>query len=67
MSLKITINGEQRQVAASTVLDLLEELRLQPKRMVVEQNGVIVQRDAFGDTRLSEGDVLELVRLVGGG
>jgi len=67
MGLKITINGEQRQVAASTVLDLLEELRLQPKRMVVEQNGVIVQRDSFGDTRLSEGDVLELVRLVGGG
>ena len=67
MGLNITINGEQREVASRTVLGLLEELRLQPKRMVVEHNGVIVQRDSFGDTPLNEGDVLELVRLVGGG
>ncbi|MEJ2070894.1 MAG: sulfur carrier protein ThiS [Syntrophobacterales bacterium] len=67
MGLKITINGEPREVASGTVLDLLEELRLQPKRMVVEQNGVIIQRETYGEAPLGEGDVLELVRIVGGG
>ncbi len=65
--MKLIVNGEPREVSARTVLGLLEELRLQPKRMVVEQNGVIIQRDSFGDTQLGEGDVLELVRIVGGG
>jgi sulfur carrier protein len=65
--MNLTINGEPRQVAARTVLALLEELGLQPGRTVVEQNAVIVQRDLYGDTPLGEGDVLELVRIVGGG
>jgi thiamine biosynthesis protein ThiS len=33
----------------------------------VERNQEIVDREAYGETRLFEGDVLELVRLVGGG
>lgn len=65
--MNLTINGEPRQVAARTVHDLLEELGLPPARTVVEQNAVIVPRDSYQDTVLGEGDVLELVRLVGGG
>ena len=65
--MKVTINGQDREVAAATVLGLLEELGLHPQGTVVERNREIVDREAFRDTRLSEGDVLELVRLVGGG
>jgi thiamine biosynthesis protein ThiS len=65
--MKLVVNGEPREVSARTVLALLEELHLQPARMVVEQNGVIIQRDSYGDTPLGEGDLLELVRIVGGG
>lgn len=65
--MKVIINGESRQVTALTVRELLEELGLQPTRTVVEQNAAIVQRDLYGDTLLGEGDVLELVRIVGGG
>ena len=65
--MKLTINGESREVAAGTVLSLLEELGLHPQGTVVERNRQIVDREAFRDTDLSEGDVLELVRLVGGG
>lgn len=65
--MKLTINGELREVAARTVLALLEDLGLPPGRTVVEHNTVIVPREAYGDTPLKEGDVLELVRLVGGG
>ena len=65
--MKLTINGQDREVAAATVWSLLEELGLHPQGTVVERNREIVDREAFRDTRLSEGDVLELVRLVGGG
>ena len=65
--MKLTINGQDREVAAATVWGLLAELGLHPQGTVVERNREIVDREAFRDTRLSEGDVLELVRLVGGG
>ncbi len=65
--MKLTINGEDRDAAATTVLALLEELGLNPGGTVVELNGGIVDRDAYRETRLAAGDVLELVRLVGGG
>ncbi len=65
--MKLTINGQDREVSATTVWGLLEELGLHPQGTVVERNREIVDREAFRDTPLSEGDVLELVRLVGGG
>ena len=65
--MNLIINGEKQQVAAATVWDLLEELGLHPQGTVVERNREIVDREAFPDTRLAEGDILELVRLVGGG
>ena len=65
--MKVKINGESREVAAATVLGLLEELGLHPQGTVVERNREIVDRQGFRETRLNEGDILELVRLVGGG
>jgi thiamine biosynthesis protein ThiS len=66
--MKITVNGEQRDAAGdTTVLALLETLGLNPQGTVVERNGVIVDRSAFAETVLAEGDTLELVRFVGGG
>ena len=65
--MKLTINGEPREVAAGTVWTILEELGLHPQGTIVERNREIVDRDADRETYLSEGDVLELVRLVGGG
>jgi sulfur carrier protein len=64
---KLKVNGQDREVSATTVFDLLTELGLHPQGTVVERNREIVDREAFRDTPLSEGDVLELVRLVGGG
>jgi len=65
--LHLTINGEERDAAAADVAALLKELGLTPETAVVELNGRIVDRSAYGDTRLAPGDVLELVRIVGGG
>ncbi|MGB8993360.1 MAG: sulfur carrier protein ThiS [Desulfobaccales bacterium] len=65
--LKLTVNGEPREVAAATVFDLIRELGLHPQGTIVERNLEIVDRAAYGETRLADGDVLELVRIVGGG
>jgi sulfur carrier protein len=64
---KIKVNGQYREASAITVFDLLAELGLHPEATIVERNREIVDRQAYRETRLSDGDVLELVRLVGGG
>jgi thiamine biosynthesis protein ThiS len=65
---KVTINGEEREFAASlSIGGLLDELNIRPARVVVELNRRIVPRDAYGATVLSEGDKLEIVHFVGGG
>lgn len=65
--MKLTINGESRDMAGATVLALLEELGLNPAATVVERNHEIVDRAAYRETKIAAGDVLELVRIVGGG
>ena len=65
--MKLKINGEPREVEASTVWSLLTELGLHPQGTIVERNREIVDREAYREVHLCEGDVLELVRLVGGG
>lgn len=64
----ITVNGEPRDLAdGASVTDLLARLGFDPAVTVVERNADIVERATYGDTTLAEGDVLELVRFVGGG
>lgn len=65
--MNLTINGEPREVAAATVFDLIQELGLHPQGTIVERNLEIVELAAYGETRLADGDMLELVRIVGGG
>jgi thiamine biosynthesis protein ThiS len=35
--------------------------------VAVEHNGMIIERDAYARTTLQDGDVMEIVRMVGGG
>jgi thiamine biosynthesis protein ThiS len=64
----ITINGETHDLPeAMTVSQLLAHLGLDPQRLAVERNRDIVRRATFDETALAEGDVLEIVTLVGGG
>lgn len=66
--MKLKINGEEREIADGlTVTALLEELKIRPARVVVERNREIVAREAYGITRLADGDTLEIVHFVGGG
>lgn len=66
--LTIIANGQSRTVkAGSTVADLLHELNILPKYVVVQLDGEIVQHAAFDQAALEEGSKVEIITLVGGG
>jgi thiamine biosynthesis protein ThiS len=66
--LQITVNGEPKAVAeGATLADLVALLELAPERVAVEVNEHLVRRVAYAQTRLSGGDRVEVVTLVGGG
>ena len=65
--MRIQVNGEIRQVAAETILALVEELGLDVRKVAVERNLEIVPRSLHGTTALADGDRIELVQFVGGG
>jgi len=67
-NVQVTLNGKDRQVGGDhTVRSLLESLELHPSLVVVELNREILERGAYGDVPVQEGDTIELVHFVGGG
>ena len=66
--LRIHVNGETRSIdAGSTVVDLLRTLGLGSDGVAVEVNLTILPRASHADTRLEDGDRVEVVTFVGGG
>jgi len=66
--IRITLNGAPKEFTAPlTFAQLLEELALAGRRLAVERNGEIVPRSRFGESRLADGDRIEVVVAVGGG
>ena len=65
--MNLTINGESRNSTAATLTALVEQLGMKPDRVAVELNREIVRREAWPQTRLKDGDQLEIVHFVGGG
>ena len=66
--ISIIVNGEPRSIGrGASLTDLLRSLDLDPRMVVVEHNRSIVRRPVLGDTRLNDGDQIELVHFVGGG
>lgn len=62
----ITVNGEKLDFSG-TVAELLDVLEYNGKRVAVELNENIVPKAEYGNTIISDGDKLEVVRFVGGG
>jgi thiamine biosynthesis protein ThiS len=64
----ITLNGEPFSVPESlTITDLLARLAIDPRRVAVERNIVVIKRAAYDTTQIAEGDEIEIVNFVGGG
>lgn len=66
--MNLTVNGESRIFEQPlSVQQLLTELSLNEKRVVIELNEAIVDKDSYIDTSLSDGDCLEIIQFVPGG
>lgn len=65
--MRVQINGEPREVSSATLLELVETLGLDPRKVAIERNLEIVPRSLHGETPVAEGDRIEIVQFVGGG
>ena len=66
--MRLTVNGEEREIPAGlSVRGLVELLELTDGPVAVERNGEVVPRAEHPAAMLAEGDVLEVVHFVGGG
>ena len=66
---RLRINGEEAEVAAATVAELLAARGVDPKArfLAVAVNGAVVRRAEWPATPLSSGDAVEIVRPLQGG
>lgn len=65
--MRLRVNGEVRDIEAETVESLLQILSLDRRKVAVERNLEIVPRSLYAQTRLQDGDALEIVHFIGGG
>ena len=64
----LQVNGRRVELEGPTaLLTYLEALGVSSRAVAVELNGVIIERSAYEDAKLDDGDVVEIVRMVGGG
>jgi thiamine biosynthesis protein ThiS len=66
--MKLIINGQEQNFDAGfSLATLLDKLGMKQDRVAVELNREIVRRELWTETKLSDGDKLEIVHFVGGG
>lgn len=63
----VTINGEQKDIAGQNLYQYLKKEGFDVSTVVVERNLEIVARDALEQVEMQQGDVIEVLRFVGGG
>ncbi|MDS9466856.1 sulfur carrier protein ThiS [Paracoccus sp. MBLB3053] len=65
--MKITLNGEPRDLDGPTVQDLLAEIGLGAAKVATALNGTFLPAGRRGSTTLKDGDALEVVAPMQGG
>ena len=64
----LQINGKRVELDGPTpLLAYISRLGVDPRVVAVEHNGAILERARFAGTILRDRDVVEIVRMVGGG
>ena len=64
----VEINGESKEnYSGVTVEEMIAKEGYNKNQIAVEINGAIVSKQAYNDTILHSGDVIEVVSFVGGG
>ena len=68
VTMRILVNDQPTDLPdGATVTDLLAQLALPGSRVAVEINRTLVRRADHAATSLKDGDLVEVVTLVGGG
>lgn len=66
--MQITLNGNPYELGEPvTISRLLARLEIDPRRVAVEHNLVVVKRPTYASTTVEPGDEIEIVNFVGGG
>ena len=66
--ISIQLNGEAFELAQPcSVVELIEQLKINHGRVAVEINREIIPRSEHADTQLAANDVVEIIHAIGGG
>lgn len=65
--MRLFINGEEHNLEAKTLSDVVLHFELEPSLVVTEVDGEIIDRSDWTETGLQENMKIELVQFVGGG
>jgi sulfur carrier protein len=68
IKIKIRVNGKLLMVNESlSVLDFLKKLKIPIKKVAIELNQEIVDKNILSKVRLKKNDKIEIVHFIGGG
>lgn len=67
--MKLLINGQYETVPTtiSTIKEVMEHYKINNPIVIVEHNNSIIEKTAYANTKVDDGDKIELVQFVGGG
>lgn len=64
----ISVNGKNTDTGgAVTIADLIQRYQLAPQAVLIEHNGVALNRREWAQKKLGDGDRIEFIRVVAGG
>jgi sulfur carrier protein len=66
--MNITLNGKPHELEGErSIVALLQSLSVKAEQVAVALNGEVVRKRAWPQTEIRSGDIVEIVRAVGGG
>jgi sulfur carrier protein len=66
--MRISLNGREADAGgAQTVAELIGRFELPPETVLIEHNGVALHRREWPQKTLTDGDRIEIIRIVAGG
>lgn len=67
--MKLLINGNYETVPTTitTIKEIIQHYKINNPVVIVEHNDEIIEKSAHSDTKIKDGDKLELIQFVGGG
>jgi sulfur carrier protein len=66
--MRISLNGQEADAGgAQTVAELIGRFELPPETVLIEHNGIALHRREWPQRPLTDGDRIEIIRVVAGG